>query len=502
MGDLNGDGRPDLAIANSSGASVLLNTTAAGAATPTFAGPTTFTTGNGPSSIAMGDLNGDGRPDLATTNFSGGPANGLSVLLNTTAAGAGTPTFSGPTNFVTGTNPRSVAIGDLDEKGRPDIVVANDSSTGVNGLSVLLNTTGVGASTPTLSGPTNFTTAGFPQAVRIGDLNGDDKLDLTTVNDSVPGTNGASVLLNKTASGAATPTFVGPANFTTGVESFGAAIADLNADSKLDVASTNFNGGPAAGASVLRNTSQATSVLSPAGPMAFGTQPLATIGAQQTLTVINTGDYPLHVTSAKTTAGDRNDFIISGDTCDGATVQSAGFGPSNCALDIRFAPTATGGRSATLTIDTDAPGIPQTVTLTGTGGALPTGATGGTGTTGATGATGATGEAGTNGLNGANGTNGAAGPQGPAGKNGRDAKITCKPGKAKKGKVKVTCTVKLVATKRAGATVRLVRGGRTYAKGTATVRDGRAKLRFTPAKGRYTLVLTVGGLEIKQPLRV
>jgi hypothetical protein len=70
MSDLNGDGKPDLAVANYSprNASVFLNTTATSATTPNFAAKVDFTTGSSPSSIATGDLNGDGMPDLAVAN--------------------------------------------------------------------------------------------------------------------------------------------------------------------------------------------------------------------------------------------------------------------------------------------------------------------------------------------------------------------------------------------------------------------------------------------------
>ena len=100
IGDVNGDGKPDLAAAvtNSNVVSVLLSN-----GNGAFGARTDFGTGSQPWSVAIGDVNGDGKPDLATANAN---ASTVSVLL-----GSGTGTFGVKTDFGTGMAPHCVAIG-------------------------------------------------------------------------------------------------------------------------------------------------------------------------------------------------------------------------------------------------------------------------------------------------------------------------------------------------------------------------------------------------------
>src|SRR5437588_211566 len=127
IGDLNGDGKPDLAVANafSHTVSILLGT-----GTGSFEAATDFAVGSNPYSVAIGDLNGDGKPDLATANVG---SNTVSILL-----GTGTGSFGAATDFAVGLTPLSVAIGDLNGDGKPDLATTNVGSTNV---SILLNTT-------------------------------------------------------------------------------------------------------------------------------------------------------------------------------------------------------------------------------------------------------------------------------------------------------------------------------------------------------------------------
>src|SRR5207253_554981 len=110
----NGDGIPDAVLANTgSSVSVLL-----GRADGSFGGPADFATGIKPFSVLPGDLNGDGKLDLAVVNDS---SKTVSVLL-----GHGDGTFGPRADFRTGPRPAGGVLVDLNGDGALDMVVAND----------------------------------------------------------------------------------------------------------------------------------------------------------------------------------------------------------------------------------------------------------------------------------------------------------------------------------------------------------------------------------------
>jgi hypothetical protein len=84
--------------------------------TPSFATQQTFGTGSEPGSVTAADLNGDGKPDLIVANAD---SNTVSVLLNTTAPGATTSSFATQQSFAVGSGPISVTVADISRDGRP-----------------------------------------------------------------------------------------------------------------------------------------------------------------------------------------------------------------------------------------------------------------------------------------------------------------------------------------------------------------------------------------------
>ena len=216
IGDLDGDGNPDLAVANRRGntISVLLGDDLGG-----FSAPTNFTVGTTPRSVAIGDLDGDGNPDLAVANRS---SNSVSVLL-----GDGSGDFSASTNFAAEIFPISVVIGDLNGDGNPDLAVANLGSSTV---SVLLGDGSGGFSAQTTFAVGTFS---LSNSVAIGDLNGDGNPDLAVANQ---GSNNVSVLL-----GDGSGSFSGPTNFAAGTFPNSVVIGDLDGDGNPDLAVTNGN---------------------------------------------------------------------------------------------------------------------------------------------------------------------------------------------------------------------------------------------------------------------
>jgi uncharacterized repeat protein (TIGR01451 family) len=258
IGDLDGDGKPDMVVADAyDGAfyiyrNISTNGTLAAAS---FASPVIFTIGGGSDSLwglAVADVDGDGRLDIVVLHEN---ANQVMVLRNLCVPGnITTNSFAPPVNFSVGSDSRGVAVQDLDGDGKPEIVVAN---WGDSTVSVLRNIGTVGSITTNSFAPAvNFATGPNPQNVAIADLDGDGKPDVVSVNNNDGTSSAVSVLRNISTSG--NIAFAPEVDYPGLSSSYDIAIGDLDGDGKLDLAVSSFIYGQAV--SVYRNVSTPGSI--------------------------------------------------------------------------------------------------------------------------------------------------------------------------------------------------------------------------------------------------
>ncbi len=270
VADVNGDGKPDLIVANNgyakpnstmrtSDVGVLL-----GNGNGTFQQQTTFATGFAPNSVTVADVTGNGKLDLVVAN---GGNDGVSVLL-----GNGNGTFQHQATFATGGDPLSVAVADVNGDGKPDLIVHYDGGVDLllgngngtfqsqktiaarfppaNNL-VVADLTGngkpdiifadgdsvavmLGNGNGTFQTPTTFATTSNTDFVAVADVNGDGIPDLVALTSGLYGGDSINVLL-----GNGNGTFQSPIVTLPGYDPFAVAVADINGDGKPDLVITN-----------------------------------------------------------------------------------------------------------------------------------------------------------------------------------------------------------------------------------------------------------------------
>src|SRR5262249_9861259 len=180
-----------------------------------------YATGRGPESVAVGDFNGDGVPDLAVGNDA---SNNVSVLL-----GHGDGTFPATASYAVGPNPQYVAVADLNGDGTPDLAVVNYviNVFGDATISVLLGN-GNGSFQPAQS----YAAYRYATAAAVGDFNGDGIPDLVTANaPGFPQDSSVVVLL-----GNGDGTFRSGVRYLTGFSPYAVAEGGFTAHRHLDSA--------------------------------------------------------------------------------------------------------------------------------------------------------------------------------------------------------------------------------------------------------------------------
>lgn len=177
VADVDGDGDLDLVTANngSDDVTVLTRTSADGAA-PAYAVTTTAvrSTGTDPVAVAVGDLDGNGVPELVTANYG---SRNVSILTRTSPVGAPAAYSSRTTaNGTTGVNPTSVVVGDLRDERDADLEIATANG-GSDTISLIAQTRSTSYASGVLA-----RTGPNPSSLALGDLDGDGDLDLATAN--------------------------------------------------------------------------------------------------------------------------------------------------------------------------------------------------------------------------------------------------------------------------------------------------------------------------------
>jgi len=343
IADFDGDGKPDLVVANfaANTISVFRNTSATGSINASsFTDKADFTTGTSPVNIAVGDLNGDGKPDIAVVNAG---SNSFSVFINNSSAGTigfatkvdittlhpniraiaiadfdgdglndvvtssssnntlltyrNVSSLNGAFNAVpaqgitVSATPYSIVVQDFNGDGKPDIAVAHYGS---NVISVIQNQSEIG--TFSLSSRIDFVSGSSAPAkiaaIVAADFDGDGKPDLAALNQA---DNTISVFRNNISPGALidASSFANKVDFTTGVNPSALTVGDLDGDGKPELVTSNYGGNSA---SILRNTSSSGSI---------------DAGSFATKVDLPTGDTPWGVAVADLDGDGRQDIVVA-----------------------------------------------------------------------------------------------------------------------------------------------------------------------------------------------
>jgi hypothetical protein len=234
-GDLDGDGKPDLVSCSIAdlNISVFRNTSTSGSVS--FAPKVNYATTSGVHGIAIGDLDGDGKPDIAVVNYL---STSMSVYRNTSTPGF--VSFAPKVDFTILAGAESIVIGDIDGDTKPDIAITNSL---FNSFSTFKNISTIGniafnTRTDVACGGTNA-----PNGIALGDMDGDSKTDVAIVITNSSGVCGTQLYRNTSTAGNISLNYILTLTGVSGTTAYHTTLGDINGDGKPDIAMSNTGAG-------------------------------------------------------------------------------------------------------------------------------------------------------------------------------------------------------------------------------------------------------------------